>query len=76
MLAYSDDDDDDDGDEGGGELELEEEENIEDDNDGEERVGFSVTDPSVNSVYSGTDFLSWKESVGKNILKKAFAKKF
>ena len=43
-----------------------------DDNDGEERVGFSVTDPSVNSVYSGTDFLSWKESVGKNILKKAF----
>lgn len=43
-----------------------------DDNDGEERVGFSVTDPSINSAYSGTDFLSWKESIGKNILKKAF----
>jgi hypothetical protein len=43
-----------------------------DDNDGEERVGFSVTDPSVNSVYSGTDFLSWRESVSKNIFKKAF----
>lgn len=43
-----------------------------DDNDGEERVGFSVTDPSVNSAYSTIDFLSWKESIGKNILKKAF----
>lgn len=43
-----------------------------DDNDGEERVGFSVTDPTVNSAYSGTDFLSWRESVSKNIFKKAF----
>ena len=43
-----------------------------DDNSGEERVGFSVTDPSVNSAYSTIDLLSWKESVGKNILKKAF----
>ncbi len=43
-----------------------------DDNDGEERVGFSVTDPSVNSTYSTTDFLSWRESVDRNILKKAF----
>jgi len=43
-----------------------------DDNEGEERVGFSVTDPSVNSAYSAINFLSWKESIGKNILKKAF----